>query len=485
MIILLVLLSFVGVCYVFTKQKYRYWKIRDVPHPKPTLIFGNVLNMITLQRTLSHFLNNIYTSYVNCTYVGFYNFLTPAMVLRDPDIIKDFLVKNFENFAGTIIRPADPIASINPFFCEETKWKRYRKEFAPNLSNSKVKLMVDRMENVCKEMVTYLESSKLCISANELALKFTGDTVMSCAYGVVNSSFSNGYTVFSGIRDSLLVSSRVSVISHSLGMFCPNFCKLFRISYFGKQVPESFKNLIRNVVKSREESGSTHNDFVDFLKESKKKDDLTHVGHALTFFLDGYKTSAFALTYALFELGTNPSVQKDAQHEVDLIYKDFNTIYSYESLRNMVYLENVIYETLRKHPIIKFLNRSCTKDYTLPNNNGKCITIKKGTQVFVPVQAIHYDAKYYPDPNQFDPRRFDQEEKNRRTKQTFLGFGDGPRICPGQQFAVMQIKIALAAILLHFKISINEKTIIPLEEGFYHLGKFPKNGIWIDLCDRL
>ncbi|KAK5650897.1 hypothetical protein RI129_001926 [Pyrocoelia pectoralis] len=344
------------------------------------------------------------------------------------------------------------------------------------------------MENVCKEMISYLNNHKFSIRADELALKFTGSNVMTCAYGMVGESFSSGTCVMNEIRESMSMSTKIGVVTHTLGLFCPNLCKLLNISYLGKQVPVSFGNLIRSAVKSRERTKNVSNDFVDFLIECKRKGDLSFLGHAMTFFLDGYETSAYLLTYTLLELARNPSVQVEAQSEIDVVCKAHNTIYSYGALKELSYLEDIIYETLRIHPVIKFLNRSCTKECLLPSpyqdSDGMFVQIKKGTQIFIPVEAIHRDTKYYHDPKKFDPHRFKQENRSRRPKQSFLGFGDGPRICPGQQFAVTQIKIALAAILLHFNISINAKTIFPLRKKFYHLSKFPKNEIWLDFSVR-
>lgn len=53
--------------------------------------------------------------------------------------------------------------------------------------------------------------------------------------------------------------------------------------------------------------------------------------------------------------------------------------------------------------------------------------IEKGTKVFIPVHAIHHDSEYYPDPDKFEPARFEKEEMGKRDKMTWLGFGGGRR----------------------------------------------------------
>lgn len=85
-------------------------------------------------------------------------------------------------------------------------------------------------------------------------------------------------------------------------------------------------------------------------------------------------------------------------------------------------------ETLRMHPPGPGLLRICTKRYKIPDSD---IMLDVGAKVFVPVYSLHYDSKYYPQPEIFDPQRFTEENKSLRPNGTFLPFGDGPRICIG------------------------------------------------------
>ena len=319
------------------------------------------------------------------------------------------------------------------------------------------------MENVCKEMIDFLKLQNSSITANEVAFTFIGDNVMSCAYGLSGKSFSSGNSIMQKIRENMSMSTKIGLVAHTLGLFFPKFCHLFNISYLGKQTPPLFKDLISMAIKTREESKIVGNDFIDYLAESRRKDDKHYMGYAMSFYLDGFETGAYTFVYVLLEVARNPLVQEKARKEVDGVYSNHNTVYSYEAVKDMHYVESIIYETLRKHPSIKFLNRVCTKDYIISaphkDNNGKQVIIKKGTHIFIPVEAIHRDEKYFPYPKEFNPSRFNQDTRKLRLKQNFLGFGDGPRVCLGQKFAVTQLKMALAAILLNFKISINNKTV--------------------------
>jgi cytochrome P450 family 6 len=92
----------------------------------------------------------------------------------------------------------------------------------------------------------------------------------------------------------------------------------------------------------------------------------------------------------------------------------------------------VFTETLRKYPILPFLDRKCFIDYKLPSPSGNgTITLPAGTGVFVPVLAIQHDPQYFPEPEKFDPERFTEENKRSRPKYTYIPFGEGLRNCIG------------------------------------------------------
>lgn len=87
-------------------------------------------------------------------------------------------------------------------------------------------------------------------------------------------------------------------------------------------------------------------------------------------------------------------------------------------------------ETLRKHSPFPAVPRVCNKAYRIP---GTEIFLEPGTHVHIPIQSIHRDPQYYPNPERFDPERFSEENKAQRQPFTFLAFGEGPRMCIGEK----------------------------------------------------
>ncbi|CAL4227292.1 unnamed protein product, partial [Meganyctiphanes norvegica] len=103
--------------------------------------------------------------------------------------------------------------------------------------------------------------------------------------------------------------------------------------------------------------------------------------------------------------------------------------YVYVCLINIHYFLNndmTISETLRLYPPAPRVDRTCTKDYTLP---GTGITIPRGQKVIIPIYSIHHDPRNYSEPDKFDPERFSPENKKQRSPILYLPFGAGPRNC--------------------------------------------------------
>lgn len=101
------------------------------------------------------------------------------------------------------------------------------------------------------------------------------------------------------------------------------------------------------------------------------------------------------------------------------------------------------------------LNRVVTKDYDVPNST---YILKKNINIVIPVYSIQHDPEYYPEPEKYKPERFSSEEVANRNPYTFLPFGEGPRVCIGLRFGMMQARIGLAILLKNYKFTPTPRT---------------------------
>lgn len=99
--------------------------------------------------------------------------------------------------------------------------------------------------------------------------------------------------------------------------------------------------------------------------------------------------------------------------------------------------------------------------------------------MIVPVYALHHDAEYYPDPEKYNPDRFTPEEVAKRNPYCFLPFGEGPRICIGMRFGMMQARVGLAYLLRDFSFTLSSKTPVPLKISPRSPVLTSEGGLWL------
>lgn len=94
--------------------------------------------------------------------------------------------------------------------------------------------------------------------------------------------------------------------------------------------------------------------------------------------------------------------------------------------------------------------RKTVTPYTFPDTE---VSLPAGTKVWIPNFAIQRDPKYFPDPDVFDPERFNEEAVNSRPAMTNLAFGDGPRNCIGN-FCFFFFQLSILFIISFNKLNL-------------------------------
>ena len=145
----------------------------------------------------------------------------------------------------------------------------------------------------------------------------------------------------------------------------------------------------------------------------------------------------------------------------------------HETVSAMPYLEACIKEDLRMYSPVVRNDRTCSKDFQYQD-----INIPQGTQIIIPIYAVHHDPDNYPDPEQFQPSRFLKENADQIVAGSFLPFGIGPRACIGERFAMVEMKVAIVKLLQNFRLEMAEETKLAPYKGDF-LFSYP------DMCVNL
>lgn len=164
-----------------------------------------------------------------------------------------------------------------------------------------------------------------------------------------------------------------------------------------------------------------------------------------TFTFAGFDTSALAISYSLFNLGHNPSIQDELYEEItNIVGSDVQSDIELEQLNRMVLLDAVVKETLRMFPSVPVIIRETNEDLVV---NG--YTVPKNTSVGITIYWLHNDKELWPNPEVFDPKRFLNKSSNE--VDNFLPFSNGPRSCIGKQFAMNEVKIVVAHVVRNYR----------------------------------
>nr|CAD7437665.1 unnamed protein product [Timema bartmani] len=439
------------VLYSILTWNYSYWKKRGVPHIPPTLPNGNVKELMQQKLPVSLMFEKLYKELQGHRFGGVYRGFTPVLLLREPELIKHFLTKDFMHFHDRnqpVDEKKDPLG-LNLFSLHGPLWRKLRMKLTPTFTSGKMKMMYSLITDCAKEMVDFLDepaNKGESIDIKELIGHFSTDIIGSCAFGTQFNSFKDPNSGFRMFGRSISPSSNSDGHKNHIFQTCFPILKIM----------SEFYSLLS--LKKKPYFGDMFIKMVTDVIEYQMTDNLL-VAQCFVFFLAGYETSSSVVSFCLHELAVNPDIQRRLRAEVDSALEENDGKLTYDVIQSMKYMDQTIYETLRKYPSVSNLERLCTKEYVIPHTD---VTVEKGTLVIIPAYALHHDPEYFPDPEKFDPERFNQDNKNSFPQYAYLPFGEGPRICIGMRFGLMQVKVGLATLLSKYEFSISEKSSVPL-----------------------
>jgi cytochrome P450 len=168
----------------------------------------------------------------------------------------------------------------------------------------------------------------------------------------------------------------------------------------------------------------------------------------LTIMIAGHDTSTASLSWTLYLLGTHPEAMARAQAEADAVL-DLDDPPKADQLGRLSYLDMVFKEALRMYPPIHVGNRRTAEDMSIAG-----YAVPAGTRVMYSIYLSHRDKDLWPDPERFNPERFERGHDDKRPPLTYVPFGGGPRNCIGASFAQVEAKVVLSRIMQKFDLQL-------------------------------
>ena len=167
-------------------------------------------------------------------------------------------------------------------------------------------------------------------------------------------------------------------------------------------------------------------------------------GMFISMMFAGHHTTSGTAAWTLIEMLRNPATLCEVRAELDGLYADGREI-SYQALREIPKLENAIKEALRLHPPLIILMRKVAYDFQY-----KGWTVPAGKLVAVSPAVSNRLPEHFPEPDRYDPSRYEAPREEDRQAFTWIPFGAGRHRCVGAAFAMMQLKAIFSAVLRRY-----------------------------------
>ncbi|KAH9509389.1 hypothetical protein Btru_045775 [Bulinus truncatus] len=414
-----------------------------------------------------------------------------TLLTRDVDLLKQIMVKDFNNFVDRIpVMTTTSAIETGVFFLNGQDWRRVRHVITPSFTTGKLKQVTNNIEDSARKLTSVLEECArrdALVPIKYIVSQFTSEIIARSAFGLKTDCIGKEDDEFTchakkvfKIRGKIM--TMVMLFMFRYKWIQNVLVKKVGVSLLDQADPDAdryFNSILHTAVAERQcdtnEGKAKHNDLLQSLITAKEEGDKEVVksservgevtwdklpktmsdreliGQSILIIFAGFETTATTLQMVLYLLAKHPDVQERVVQEIqENVSAESPT---YDELGHLKYMEQVINETLRLYPPAPIVSRVAAETWHYKN-----ITIPRGAAVIIPMDAVMRDPKHFPDPENFDPERFSEENKATRDYMTFLPFGQGPRQCIGMRLAYLELKLGLVYVLRRLKFIVSERT---------------------------
>ncbi|KAK6929168.1 Cytochrome P450 [Dillenia turbinata] len=353
----------------------------------------------------------------------------PSVIVMDPKLIKEVLSKH-----DIFQKPFVPIGKL----------------FLQGIH------IVPAVHFSCDKMISSWEKL-LEEGSTELDVKpylgtLSGDIIARAAFG---SNYEEGKKIFELQEEQF---KRLFEVLQSIQAQLPGW-RFFptKTNKRMREINKEVYTLVKGIIHKREMEITKAGDLLGMLMDSNSKeiqdnnskksglsiDDI--VEECKVFFLAGQETTQLWLTWVMVLLSSHSYWQTKAREEVLQVFGKNKP--GFDDLNDLKIITMILYEALRLYPVASNVTRKVCKTTKLED-----MTLPAGVHLVLPIIQVHQDPQIWgEDAKEFNPERFSAGVSNASKGQSaFFGFSWGPRICVGQNFAVMEAKLALVMILQRF-----------------------------------
>lgn len=381
-----------------------------------------------------------------------------VVITRDPAFFRHVLVTNHKNYKkGSSSKMLQPVLGNGLVTSEGDFWLRQRRLVQPAFHKERLQALFVTMGDITRDFMDDLEKARggKSLDIDALMMGLTSDIALKTLFG--NISNEDKVQIYHQVnRTQRYLVTRVRRPYRIPLMMINGEKRRFEtdLTYFNK--------LVFEFIHQRHLDQNKPNDLLQLLLDSldeetgERMTDQQIRDEAITMFAAGHETSATGLSWLLMELTRQPDVVAKIREEAQL----FDQIPTFEQLLRLPYTRQVIEEGMRIYPPAWTMTREAR---TVDEIEGQIVPT--GASIFMSIYELHRNPDLWKNPTIFDPENFNPEKVKSRGKFDYLPFGAGPRLCIGQQFAMMEMQLVLASLIKRFDFE-NDPT--------HHIGIYPQ-----------
>ncbi|CAL9278778.1 cytochrome P450 [Streptomyces sp. SudanB182_2057] len=365
----------------------------------------------------------------------------PAYVITHPDLVHQVLVTEARSFSrGYVHDKGKSFLGEGLVTSSGELHRRHRRMLQPDFARVRVPRYVPTMLEGVRELTSrWRPDQPLEVTRETERLALT--TVTRCLFAGLSeesAALTQGSvpvlmkgTVWRGVtpdwaaRLPLPVNRRFQRASDDISLVVSRMIKMYRAT------EQEHSDVLTTLLNARDEEGRP-------LTDREIHDQV------VTFYMAGVETTSAALAWTLHELARHRDVEERLHCELDTVLDGRDP--AYEDLPRLTYLARIVNEVLRQYAIWFQMRRTVRPVWL-----GR-VLLPAGAELIYSPHILHHDPRWFDDPDRFDPDRWLTSRTGRHVKHAFLPFGAGVHKCMGDNFALVQISLAIAAICSRWRL---------------------------------
>ena len=363
----------------------------------------------------------------------------PVFLVVHPRDIETVLVTNAANFTKSAdYRALARVLGKGLLTSEGDFWQRQRGLIQPAFHRQNILAYAKVMTAATGRM---LESWKNGGERNvhEDMMRVTLEIVAQCLYGAEISGQA------ARVGKAMEAVTERFVTNASQALLFPFDIPVF-LAWREWRAIRDLNKIIGGIIRERRSSNQAREDLLDMLLRARDADgkpmsDAQLRNEVMTLFLAGHETTAIALSWACCLIAQNEEIEAKLAEELRTVLG--GRAPTPDDLPRLRYTEMVLKETLRLYPAVWGIGRRAVAECELGGYR-----VPAGTNIFILQWRTQRDARFFPEPERFDPERWaeDPVRSGKIPRFAYFPFGGGPRVCVGASFAMMEATLLLAMV---------------------------------------